>query len=106
MLVSRFEQLISLYKNLHVSRSARYYIGRYDELLYVSGREAQIILHVLFGLTAKESAKELGLSFRTVEYYLKILKRKMRCKNRRELMAKVIESHFLASLVSEQRESS
>lgn len=58
----------------------------------VSSRQAQVIWYTLQGYTAKEIARALGLSFRTVEYYLKLLKCRFDCRSKRELIAKFIQA--------------
>ena len=52
----------------------------------ITHRERQCLKGVLKGETAKETAKVLGLSFRTVEFYLENIKRKLECHGKRELL--------------------
>ncbi|MFI4955545.1 MAG: helix-turn-helix transcriptional regulator [Gammaproteobacteria bacterium] len=56
-------------------------------------REEQCLQHVLIGRTAKETAKTLGISYRTVEDYLNNLKIKFNCHKKRELLAIVPHSY-------------
>ena len=51
-------------------------------------REKQCLAHVVSGKTSQESAEALGLSRRTVESYLEVLKSKLNCKNKAELIIK------------------
>lgn len=51
----------------------------------LSAREKECINHFLNGKTAKETAALLGLSYRTVEDYFANIKKKLNCRNKREL---------------------
>lgn len=53
----------------------------------LSVRERQCLLNLARGMTAKESATQLKLSFRTVEDYLEKLRGKLHCKNQAELIS-------------------
>lgn len=44
-------------------------------------REIEIIYHTAAGLTAKEIARKTGLEHRTVEFYMKNLRKKLGAKN-------------------------
>ncbi len=52
---------------------------------YLTPREQQCLDLYLRGLSAKETAKTLDVSYRTVEYYLARIKKKFNCKNLREI---------------------
>jgi DNA-binding CsgD family transcriptional regulator len=54
-------------------------------------RQMQCAESLLNGRTAKETAFLLGLSTRTVEYYLGNIKLKLECRNKSELIAKLIQ---------------
>lgn len=51
----------------------------------LSKRERQCLKMLLLGKSAKESANELNLSYRTVEFYLENIKNKLNCNGKREL---------------------
>lgn len=53
-------------------------------------RQIQCAECLLAGRTAKETGKLLGLSTRTVEYYLGNIKSKLECKNKSELIVKLV----------------
>lgn len=55
--------------------------------LYLTHREAECIKLMLTGKTMKAIADQLSLSPRTVEYYIKRLKERWKCKNKKELLA-------------------
>ena len=56
----------------------------------LSLRQIQCAEYLLNGRTAKETGESLGLSARTVEYYLGNIKSKLECKNKSELIAKLV----------------
>ena len=61
-----------------------------NELL-LSKQELRVAKLLITGLTAKEIAKHVNLSFRTVETYLTNMKTKLLCKNKTELAIKLID---------------
>ncbi|MHB1947838.1 MAG: LuxR family transcriptional regulator [Gammaproteobacteria bacterium] len=54
-------------------------------MLNLSNREKSCLYGILAGQTAKQIAGELNLTFRTVEYYIENLKKKMGCRRRSEI---------------------
>ncbi len=58
----------------------------------LSKRQKECLLLILKGKTAKEIAKDLNLSYRTVEQYTNFLKVKLECQNRRELIERMIKN--------------
>ena len=58
-------------------------------------READCLFYTIHGKTAKGIAKLLGISSKTVEYYLANLKSIFKCHSRSELISKAIEQGFL-----------
>ena len=50
-------------------------------------RESECVYHLSLGHTAKETAEHLGLSFRTVEYYLSNIKDKIKCNRKSEIIS-------------------
>ena len=54
--------------------------------LPLSARQRDCVKLLLQGLTAKEIAIKLNLSYRTIETYLETLKKKLGCKNKAELL--------------------
>lgn len=55
-------------------------------------RQADCLYYLTQGKSAKEIARLLGLSPRTVEYYLNIQKKKFNCKDRSELVSKALKT--------------
>lgn len=58
---------------------------------YFSKRETDILRHLVRGKTAKEIAKILELSSRTVEHYLENIKLKMHVSSKSELIERVVD---------------
>jgi DNA-binding CsgD family transcriptional regulator len=58
----------------------------------VTKREKECINGLIDGLTAKEIAKILNISHRTVEKYIENIKFKLECKNLKQLIAVAIYS--------------
>jgi DNA-binding CsgD family transcriptional regulator len=54
---------------------------------YLTLRESQCVHWMLQGMTMREVAVQLALSPRTVEYYLKRMKERLGCENKKSLMA-------------------
>jgi LuxR family transcriptional regulator, transcriptional regulator of spore coat protein len=50
-------------------------------MLILSQREEQIINYMAHGSTAKEIAKQIGLTYRTIEYYISNIRKKLHAKN-------------------------
>ena len=55
----------------------------------VSPRERECLYYLMRGETAKEIARRLNLSPRTIEFYIENMKKKFSCSNRIELIAKI-----------------
>ena len=77
--------------NGHGNKLASYpfRLSKSDRTVSLSYREAQIVVQLLFGRTASKMARVLGLSPRTVEFYLLRIKQKFNCQKRSELIQKL-----------------
>lgn len=65
---------------------------------YLTKQEVCVLKLIILGKTSKQIAKELGVSFRTIEEYTNNLKRKLQCKFKNEIHSVVIQygiSHLL-----------
>jgi PAS domain S-box-containing protein len=60
----------------------------------LSVRQSECLYYLVRGMTAKQIAKTLHLSHRTIEFYLDNLKVKFQCKTRSELVSKAFEMGF------------
>lgn len=72
-----------------------YPIGEPYPGLFFTQREAQSIFLILRGKTVAKTAIVLGLSVRTVEFYVKKMKNKLNCRTKSELIEKVLQSEFM-----------
>lgn len=63
----------------------KYYFDK-ENNLYLTEREAGCIFHMCLGLTIKETATELLLSPRSVEFYLKRIKTKFAIQYKKQLL--------------------
>ncbi len=72
-----------------------YRIENYNSDLKLTTREAECLFLLIRGKSAKEIARFLEISFRTVEGYLENIKYKMEVSSRSELIAKAIETGLI-----------
>lgn len=61
-------------------------------------RESDVLKYLILGYTAKKTAIQLGISYRTVETYVETLKLKLQCSSKRELIEKTIRSGLIKLL--------
>jgi DNA-binding CsgD family transcriptional regulator len=69
--------------------------------IYLTPREVDCLSALASGRTVKHVARDLELSHRTVEFYLKNIKAKFGCTTKGELLAIVAEADLLSSLNQE-----
>lgn len=73
----------------------KYSLGPKFSGIHFSQRESDCMLQMLRGKSIDGIAKHTNLSPRTVEYYVKNIKKKVGCRTKFELIEIVIESDFL-----------
>ncbi len=73
-----------------------YYLGKKFRNIYLTRQEARCMICLLRGSSIKLAAHALGLSARTVEYYVNNIKKKLRCRTKAELIGAVIETPFFS----------
>lgn len=78
------------------------YLGEKFPDVYLTKRETQCCLLLLQGYTMRSIGIELGLSARTIEYYLNNIKKKLDCKRRDQLVFKLLDSAFIENLQKKQ----
>lgn len=64
----------------------RFFISEQDESVYLTKREAECVAYMLYGSTAKQTAKNLNISYRTVESYINQAKEKLKLSTKEELI--------------------
>lgn len=75
----------------------RFYLGDQYPNIYLTGRESICAYYLAQGKNIREISVEILLSIRTVEFYIKNIKRKMRCKKRSQLVGLIVEMDFLTA---------
>lgn len=76
----------------------KYYLGEPCEGIYLTQREAETMAHIILGKTIHATGEAMGLSPRTVEFYLNNIKYKLHCRTRTDLISKVLNSGFMENL--------
>lgn len=89
-----------LEENTRDTKRDRVYLNGEFSGIYLTPRECDCLYALASGRTVKTVARELYLSHRTVEFYLKNLKAKFGCSNKGELLALVAETDLLTFLES------
>lgn len=78
-----------------------YYLGDRFPDTYFTRRELECLIELSKGKTISKTATTLGISSRTVEFYVKKLREKLSCQSKPELLEKVAEYELLAKLMPE-----
>jgi PAS domain S-box-containing protein len=79
-------------------KAKKYFLtGEYEDI-YLTKRQAECAYCLANGKTVKETGKLLGLSYRTIEFYLENVKVKLGVNTRSELISKLIEGRFLEAI--------
>lgn len=81
----------------------RYYLGAPHDDCYLTNREFIFLKKYLHGLTAKEIGILFNLSARTVEARLAIIKQKLNCKNKAQLLECVLHSQLFYPIFIKNR---
>lgn len=79
-------------------RDQAVYLGDGFPGVYLTARESHCSLLLLRGYTGRAIADRLGLSSRTVEYYIDNVKTKFRVRKRAEVIGCLLASDFLKNL--------
>lgn len=62
---------------------------------HLTPRQKDCLYHLVLGQSAKQIAKALNLSVRTVEHHLEVIKRKYHCTSRSRLICKALSLPFI-----------
>ena len=79
----------------------QYWLGALYPSLYLTQREAECVYYLARGLTIAATAKKLDLSARTVEFYLKKVKEKMKIRKKSQLVERLHEIGYVELLVKQ-----
>jgi len=74
----------------------RYYLDEPFEAIYFTFQEARCLLRCKINSRYKAISQALSISERTVEFYLKNMRRKLNCKTKRDLLKKSEEGQFFS----------
>jgi DNA-binding CsgD family transcriptional regulator len=85
-------------KALRGPRAQAVYLGCHYPGIYLTPREAHTALLLLKGYTMRSTAMALGLSARTVEYYLDNIKAKLGVRRRADVITGLLTCDFLDNL--------
>ncbi|MCK4608603.1 MAG: helix-turn-helix transcriptional regulator [Gammaproteobacteria bacterium] len=72
-----------------------YFLGNNFKGIYLTQREAECMMQLLLEKSFSGAAEKLKLSPRTVEFYVKNMRKKLNCNTKFELIALVRDSDFL-----------
>lgn len=78
-----------------------YYLNHPYSDVYLTRREAECLFWLVQEYTINETAFEMNLSPRTVEYYVKNIKIKLCCETKRKLINTILQSDLLLQLEKE-----
>lgn len=79
----------------------KYFLNAPFEGVHLTSREAETMFWLVQDYTLAAAACEMGLSARTVEFYVKNMKIKLRCANKKEMIVKVLSTNLLQQLESD-----
>lgn len=86
-------------KNTKETRDLRtYYLGDTFPNVYLTKREAECVFWLVQSRTIAEAAAKMALSARTIEFYIKNLKAKLKCHNKKTLLEKLLKTTLLKQL--------
>jgi len=72
-----------------------FYLGEDYPGIYFTKREVECLIHLLEGHTLVSAARVMGLSPRTVEFYVKNMRLKMGVNNKTELVKRIRKTDFI-----------
>lgn len=78
----------------------KFFILNKSDNVYLTKREAECAAYMLAGATAKQIAKKLSISFRTVESYFEKMKVKLNCPTKEDLIKFILETNIHDMLIT------
>lgn len=75
----------------------KYFLGDAFPNVYLTQREAECMISLLNHGSTKTISLQLGLSPRTVEFYIRNIKAKLKCNSRSALIASIKKSDFIVT---------
>jgi len=80
------------------SRRRNYFLDRPFEDIHLTPREAETMFWIVQDYTLAATAEKMSLSSRTIEFYVKNMKAKLRCANKKEMIEKILQTNLLQQL--------
>ncbi len=74
------------------------FVNESEPQIYFTRREAQCVACIIKGYTNPQAAEVLDLSKRTIEFYIKNVRRKLNCRNKSELLEIIKKTSFAESI--------
>jgi DNA-binding CsgD family transcriptional regulator len=87
-------KLVDILSENSSSSTPQFSIGKQINEITLPKRQEEALFYLIRGKSAKSIAKIMKISFRTVEYYIEILKNKFNCQNKNELIEAAINKGF------------
>lgn len=72
---------------------------------YLTKRESECLSYVLQAMSAKDIAKEMNIAKKTAEQYIEVLKEKLGCRRKLELIVKAIKDGMTDTILSWTKEN-
>lgn len=93
----RLEDDENTYLLLSISKEyATFYIGKLA--INLSKRQVEVLSGAFMGLSSKEIAKKINLSYRTVELYLTQVKQKIQIENKSQIHQFIVNNHLVNAM--------
>lgn len=77
-----------------IYNNKRYYLGSPYDNYYLTQREFEYLKDYLSGASAKSIGRKFAVSYRTVEKRIEVLKQKLDCKDKSDLLDKILYSQL------------
>lgn len=75
-----------------------YFLNHPFEAVHLTPREAETMFWIVQDYTFAATAKKMGLSSRTIEFYVKNMKIKLHCTGKKEMIEKILQTNLLQQL--------
>lgn len=104
-LLSYTEEKIISDADIKITKEPReirtYYLTPQYPNVYLTKREAECLFWMVQDHTIIETALKMGLSARTVEFYVKNMKIKLQCLRKKQLIEKILQTDLLRQLAQD-----
>lgn len=87
------------YQKKSQQAQSTYFLGDSYEGVYFTQREAECVYHMLQGKSIPQTARDLGLSPRTIEFYVKNMRLKVGAPNKKALIEKIRKTALASKLM-------